>query len=1678
MAKYTLDNVMSSSGEFRGEFEEFVRNTLVKNTIITDMDSEESLNDAIAAVDSYAAFYMFRSAKGDFSDEEFASLGGSMNLIRHRNPEEFNEKRNKLAHTYWGTDFDKLPNDKKAFVIGAQEALIGRPVTIEDIEKRHDEYLAREIEEEEKAKAAKEAEAQTKFNNKDAVYEDFSRLADNQYGDAPKEEIEEFIKNKNAYIAAHPEEKDEIESHLSATLNSKDDQIYGSDVYQISDAFREQYKALDELMSVRTLDIEKTQENKNNTVLEDKTIPDLGQTMTLSGYNNAGYLQNIVLALDGLEDGRRKEILTAVKEAYETRKPELLQDIIKTQEDIEIAKDVTKAFGFDEGDYPTKIVKMEVEKTQETPVMETVRETRRVPNLGQALTELGYNNKEVADRLDQAIEGMEDGHKKEMYTKVRDAYKTRTGIAELYDLIQNEDDVTIAKDIVATLGYEDQKSAFPYPEMDKEIEITRPIAVPVHSNTGDENTGKDDGSLNVGVLPGGPGREKPGNEGDDNGGAFGIGGTGDNGGGDKNNEQEEEDFFGRFRMPNSDVNDANLDRLSYDVLNGLGKIKKPLTEEQLNDENLVYSTVQSTISSLNDKETTEYNVTMMDHLLETGKIGVVPPTVLTQAYDVYGEQIAKAKDEETKNAFKAKRDAVGAQMDFLTDQYYTGVSNITRDNFNYDDNTNIADVYDGYKEMIEKRRPDVEEAQQQKIDAVSDKLDKDIGEYDKYWGIDGITKDNINQVRENHTTLTKRMENITLDDETMQFLGNIRFHDEMREFSPEEKEEIRRSPEFRQYLSEHLPNDDMIGNGDIDALLDKYSKEEIAIPQFINPETKEESVTWQKGFEIKPGSQLEAMVDLARNNTIISNVAADVKSLSDEDLQTAFADRVKIQAFAWDGAENTVKGVVERHDRYTDPKFLEEFKTRMMDPNRPLNISKQGFDATLKLSVNDTMGAISRISKVSGPKDDMLKRMHQPIAKYDQRAATRFGDSNEFKVSWLKTAGWTFAASLGQKLATYGVTVGGVKAACALGLTSATPAVAVTAALPYVAGATSMAMAAVGMYMNYQNYKKEAKAAGQKPKFKEFCFKQPYATTNAASVLGFAAGACLMTGNVPAATVLGVGCLAVAGYGTYKDAKAHGLSTGKAIWQAVKKGSAIAIGGAAGSYVGSLLGITPSYQKEGTNTPDQEKTGPTSHDYSEAERAHATNRLDDPRYSEFLNKFHVAHDLQDNADPNKVSADAVSNLRAGIESAIHATGDDKTFFTDIANDPKNPNFVMNTDMLGYKFEQLAYLAPNPNAQVDPAFAAAHHLPAGTTVGDYLSFKAPDGSTMNYMDALREVVSTGKSSNPLGFAEMLGKIENVVGGQINGDVNDAGKVTLLGTGPAVNPVQSYNAGADIGYDLGTHVTTVPGENIPGEIVPGHKLWGLGYWEPVKGMFGGMRKRAGAIADRLFSVFKPKKPKDEKPIDTPPGGIIKDDPKPEKKPYVTPALDSKNPLADEYKIVYGIEPTPAAEVAYKKLVLEELKSDRETGQTKADNLVDYITERKATYDKALATTVDPQAEIKGFHETKKGKEATAQARQDMFQTNLSFNGQDLPRNHMTLQKFTKFVTFALSNSDDRGAVTAAHDNSMGRSQDDKYGKRPSSGRFDVGTGQVSGQTNKKGVVDGKTGSMPNPKKGKEM
>ncbi|MBR1840560.1 MAG: hypothetical protein IJ778_00330, partial [Alphaproteobacteria bacterium] len=482
-----------------------------------------------------------------------------------------------------------------------------------DVFEEEENRLAEEAEKRKKEEAAAEA-VRLKFQTKEDVYEGFAYLAQNKYGEATDEEIKEFIRHKNAYIVAHPEEAQEISQHIKTELYSKEEKIYGSDLYYISADFPSRYTAaLNNLLSTDSLE-EFVARYKEDAALDDDSITS-GAPLTVELMNN------------------------------------------------------------------------EHEKT-------------RVPNLAQSLTELGYNNKDTTDKLNEVIENLPDGRKKEMYTKVRDAYVTRTGIVALNDLLVDEKDVAIAKEIVGTLGYEWQKSAFPYPVMDKDI---KPFVAPTPTPEP-----KPSPFVTPTPIP----------------------------------EVEEIEILGRVRSPYSDRNDYNIDRVSYEILVKMGKIKNELTEEQLEDENLLYNTIDKAKSSLSKAEFEKFNVEFVDFLVDRGIIGIVPPTVLTQAYEVYGEQHKKAKNEEEKNNFQTKREIVAAQIDNLINQYYTGVANITRDNFNYDDNTNIADVYDGYKEMIEKRRPDVDQEMQEKIKAVDTKLEKDIGEYDGYWGIENITEDN------------------------------------------------------------------------------------------------------------------------------------------------------------------------------------------------------------------------------------------------------------------------------------------------------------------------------------------------------------------------------------------------------------------------------------------------------------------------------------------------------------------------------------------------------------------------------------------------------------------------------------------------------------------------------------------------------------------------------------------------------------------------------------------------------------------------------------------------------------------------------------------------------------------------------------------------------------------------
>ena len=110
-----------------------------------------------------------------------------------------------------------------------------------------------------------------------------------------------------------------------------------------------------------------------------------------------------------------------------------------------------------EEEYLKTIIHPEPQPVVEPLTYDIVKETRRVPDLAQSVLQQGFNNQYIRADLEKAIQDLPDGHEKEMFSKVLEAYdvpmheRARKVIA-LNDLIVNEDDIKIAERITKSLG--------------------------------------------------------------------------------------------------------------------------------------------------------------------------------------------------------------------------------------------------------------------------------------------------------------------------------------------------------------------------------------------------------------------------------------------------------------------------------------------------------------------------------------------------------------------------------------------------------------------------------------------------------------------------------------------------------------------------------------------------------------------------------------------------------------------------------------------------------------------------------------------------------------------------------------------------------------------------------------------------------------------------------------------------------------------------------------------------------------------------------------------------------------------------------------------------------------------------------------------------------------------------
>ncbi len=434
---------------------------------------------------------------------------------------------------------------------------------------------------------------------------------------------------------------------------------------------------------------------------------------------------------------------------------------------------------------------------------------------------------------------------------------------------------------------------------------------------------------------------------------------------------------------------------------------------------------------------------------------------------------------------------------------------------------------------------------------------------------------------------------------------------------------------------------------------------------------------------------------------------------------------------------------------------------------------------------------------------------------------------------------------------------------------------------------------------------------------------------------------------------------------------------------------------------------------EGAFLVKEGKPGYITHDYTTEEHSWAEMRNQDPRFSEFLERYHVAQDLQDASDPNQVSVSATSNLAKAIEDLAKN-------HTEFQTDTGNGTTQTNTQMLMYKLTQLAYLAPNDDALTSD----------GQVIGELFGYTNANGENVSYMDLIKEGVNNGKFSDPDAVIKVLANIEDRVGGQLDDKINDMGKLDVFGDkiveGRYVNSYQDNDAGYDVNKHGGSNdkyekISKLEQHSFIPFTVTFDKVWTSTKNKFLNKIMGANGKRKNKD-EREDPVIPPNPPIPDKELKALPehqeAKALPEHEVPKALPEYTDS-SIREMIDREYKVVHGIKPNESERIRYKSLVQNEWK--KENAEVSFGR---YLETRWDTFEKEVGYATEPLNDSKGSAETKKGMEYINSTRETAWKTNLSYDGEPLATKDMTLRHFTEIASIG-KNSAEHANLTAARD-----------------------------------------------------
>ena len=763
-------------------------------------------------------------------------------------------------------------------------------------------------------------------------------------------------------------------------------------------------------------------------------------------------------------------------------------------------------------------------------------------------------------------------------------------------------------------------------------------------------------------------------------------------------------------------------------------------------------------ANLNADERNDFN--QRDKALKQEILEYYPPRRLVDTSRWLEEAENHASTDAIKAEMQASRAALMEVMVSKVNKYANDETIV--------DQTNIADVYDGARLMydyVEEKNPD-NDALKQNIEICRGKLEEQINIYDEANGFTGLTHDDAYEINETYLRAQKRV------------------NEELAKENEAERK-IKNPPED---LAQVWDNIEFVDNTQRDNFINSFN-EAVIKKATMNAAVKNKG---KKGEELDAAIQEEINIAYAAELTAMLTANEAAKHLAQEEQKRQANPSYVPQPMSEQQAKAAGQAAYDAVINGTGGNYKVDNKVQV---------------ANFARYTNDAFGYLNRLGTKIGKKTNAVGNMAKSVKDFDNTCIKRFDPYYTIARTQAKAVWGNMGRQALNQVVRYGSSLvpGG----------------------NFLYGAYVGGQAIWRLGTKYKRLKEEAKKNNRKLTLKGFLKDHVGEITTSA----LATGAALLGGAAAkdAAKGLGIAAMAVGNLTnvvkTFKRQREKGeswwksasvaafsatLSTGTALGTSYALGLGMQATGLGTTSHDSVVtdrsefdnlralpeeeltkqGYTLEYcdkTDEGAFLVQEGKEGFTTRDYTAEELDFAKHRMEqvlDPndthtggtRYSEYL-----GHDWTDKSYDENTSAynDAVASLDKLAETHHEM------------NSYVNGAFVSNSDMLLYKLYQANILAPNADALADN----------GQPIGEVLSYTDENGHTTTYQDTYHKLLD----GEPLteADAKVLQIVEDHVGGQHEGDVNDMGKIKDFDNlGDGKNP-DSYNKDADVGYEPHDH-----------------------------------------------------------------------------------------------------------------------------------------------------------------------------------------------------------------------------------------------------------------------------------